>query len=245
MSKRIFILALFITAAVLVIITGLTGCNQNKAATSSHVIKPDTVIAMPDKKIITAIQDAEKLLQDGDLVTRSDDDFESLTLQNFSTNDRSYSHSGIAFKEDSGFVIYHSMTGAENPSGICRRDPVDSFVNPVKKTGFGIFRYQLTAKEKEKLHAIVQGNHQASIPFDLTFNMNSNDSLYCSEMIYKGLKKATNGRVILPTTELTNFRPKIMGFKYNRAFLKKFEYISIDNLYINPFCKEIIRVKYR
>jgi len=223
----------------------LTGCDQHKAAAAKPAVKKEAADPVINDSIRTEIKDAKKMLQDGDLVTRSDDDFESLTLQNFSNTDRSYSHSGIAFKEDSSIVIYHAMTGAENPAGTCRRDPFDSFVNPGKKTGFGIFRYQLAGKEKEKLHAILKQNHLAKTPFDLTFNINSDDSLYCSEMIYKGLKKATNGRIVLPTTVLTNFHPKIMGYKYNRTFLKKFEYISLDNLYLNPFCKEVVRVKYR
>jgi hypothetical protein len=208
-------------------------------------MQKDTSIPVIGKQVWTEIAAAEKMLQDGDLVTRSDDDFESITLQNFSNTDRTYSHSGIAFKEDSGFVVYHAMTGVENPSGTCRRDLIDSFVSPLKKTGFGIFRYDLSATEKEKLHTILKHNHQVAIPFDHTFNINSDDSLYCSEMIYKGLKTATNKRIVLPVTLLKNFRPKIMGYKYNQGFLKKFEYISIDNLYLNPFCKEVIRVKYR
>jgi uncharacterized protein YycO len=224
----------------------LTSCDEHSSsAAAKPAVQKDTNSAVISKQVWKDVAAAEKMLQDGDLVTRSDDDFESITLQNFSNTDRTYSHSGIAFKEDSGFVVYHSMTGAENPSGSCRKDPIDSFVNPVKKTGFGIFRYALSAHEKEQLHAIVKHNHQVGIPFDVTFNINSDDSLYCSEMIYKGLKAATNNRIVLPVTLLKNFRPKIMGYKYNQAFLKKFEYISIDNLYLNSFCKEVIRVKYR
>jgi hypothetical protein len=136
------------------------------------------------------------------------------------------------------------MTGAENPSGKCRKDPFDSFVNPARKTGFGIFRYSISDKERETFHSIVKQNQIDSIPFDLTFNINSNDSLYCSEMIYKALKKCTHNRVVLPTSMLYNFRPKIFGYQYRQVLLKKFEYISIDNLYLNTFCKEIKRVLY-
>lgn len=221
-----------------------TGCQQ-KAGDVKPIAKDADSITGTNEQAWRAAKQAEIILQNGDLVMRSDDDLESLTLQNFSNKDRTYSHSGIAFKEDGGFVIYHCMTGAENPSGSCRRDPVDSFIDPAKKTGFGIFRYQLSSQETEKLHAIAISNHETKIPFDISFNINSNDSLYCSEMIYKALKTATGSRVVLPTSILTNFRPKIMGYRYNKTFLKKFEYISLDNLYLNAFCKEITRVKYR
>lgn len=202
-----------------------------------------------NKKIIdattkTAIHVAKSQLQDGDLVMRSDNDFESLTLQNFSDSDRTYSHSGIAFKEEDGFVVYHCMTGSENPSGLCRKDPIDSFINPVRKTGFGIFRYQLSDEEKKKFHTLMKENVSNKVPFDLIFSLRTDDSLYCSEMIYKALKTCTNDRIILPTSSLTNFRPKIFGYKYKNVFLKKYEYVSLDNLYLNPYCKEITRVTY-
>ena len=198
-----------------------------------------------DKKIaLAAIIHAKKLLRDGMLVTRSDDDFESLTLQNFSTKERVYSHSGIVLKEDIGYVVYHCMTGIENPDGIMRRQPFDSFVTPLQKTGFGIFQYQLSNVEINHFRQLVQRDFIAKTPFDNSFNLLTDDSLYCTEMIYKNLKTATNRRVILPTSILHNFKPKIIGYKFSKAFYKKFEYIGMDDLYINSFCKEILRVKY-
>ena len=244
-SRRAYIFyRLVFTGVCCIVLAGTYSCKQNKAAAT---VDNKTVPAAADTinaKALLAISRAEKLLKDGALVTRSDNDFESLTLQNFSKRDQSYSHSGIAFKEDGIYVVYHAMTGKENPDGACRRDPFDSFVNPSMKTGFGIFQYQLSDTEKERLHSIMKKNHASKIPFDVTFNLKSNDSLYCSEMIYKGLKTATDGRVVLPSSYINNFRPKIMGYKYNHAFFKTFEYIGIDDLYMNPFCKEIIRVKY-
>ena len=198
-----------------------------------------------DKKIaLAAIIHAKKLLRDGMLVTRSDDDFESLTLQNFSTKERVYSHSGIVLKEDSGYVVYHCMAGIENPDGVMRRQSFDSFVTPSQKTGFGIFQYQLSNVEINHFRQLVQRDFIAKTPFDNSFNLLTDDSLYCSEMIYKNLKTATNGRVILPTSILHNFKPKIIGYKFSKAFYKNYEYIGMDDLYINSFCKEILRVKY-
>jgi len=190
------------------------------------------------------IDSVKNLLQDGDLVTRSDNDFESRVLQNFSPNDKTFSHSGLAFKEEEGGVVYHAMTGIENPTGSCRRDPLDSFANPAQKSGLGLFRYKLQQEEVKNLHQYMKEKHKQRVPFDITFNLHSDDSLYCSEMIWKGLQNCTKRRVVLPTQLLYNFRPKIMGYKYNQVLLKKFEYISIDNLYINPFCTEIKRVDY-
>lgn len=191
------------------------------------------------------IAHAKTLLKDGQLITRSSNDFESMIFQNFSRRERAYSHSGIVFKEDSIFVVYHCVEGDENPSGICKREPFDSFINPLQKTGLGIFQYLLSGMETKKLHSILKKDYDSKIPFDISFNLQTNDSLYCSEMIYKALKQATNNRIILPSSYIENFRPKIMGYKNNHLFFKRFEFIGIDDLYLNPFCKEIIRIKYQ
>ncbi len=219
----------------------LFSCNENTSANAASSNNKNTL----DAATAALIKNGRDQLQDGDLVMRSDNDFESLTLQNFSDSDRTYSHAGIAYREDGQFVVYHSMTGSENPSGLVRKDPFDSFVSPARKTGFGIFRYQFSDMEKDKFHAVLQENISKKIPFDVTFSLRTDDSLYCSEMIYKGLKISTNERIILPTTTLRNFQPKILGYKYKNVFLKKYEYVSLDNLYLNPFCKEIIRITYQ
>lgn len=219
----------------------LQSCKENTERVNPKI--SDSSSVKTNVQSLLNIKEASLLLKDGDLVTRSDDDFESLALQNFSQKERTYSHSGIAFKEDSVFVIFHCMAGIENPNGACRKEPFDSFVNPVKKTGFGIFQYQLSTTETKRLHLVLQQNYQSKKPFDISFNLKTDDSLYCSEMIAKGLQQATKGRVKIPTSFLHNFKPKIMGYQ-TRSFFKTFEYIGIDNLYINPFCKEIIRVKF-
>lgn len=223
------------------------GCTDNASTPGSAdkgINRPANGAAMQHAKALSAIDSSKALLMDGDLLTRSDDDFESRTLQNFSKRDQSFSHSGIVFKEDSGWMVYHSMTGVENPGGNCRKDPYDSFVNPSMKTGFGLFRYALTDIERKAFHQVLQRNHAAAIPFDISFDLSTNDSMYCSEMIYKALKEATKNRVILPVSVLNNYRPKILGYTPKKAFYKKLEYIGIDDLYLNPFCKEILRVKY-
>lgn len=191
-----------------------------------------------------AIDTLRQLLKPGDLILRSDDDYESLTLINFSKREKVFSHAGLVFKEGSQWVVYHSITGKENPAGSIRKDPFDSFVNPVQKTGAGLFRFNLNGQEPDLLHKQVQLNFNAHIPFDIFFNLKTDDSLYCSEMIAKSLQKITKGRIQIPQSFLMDFKPKLFGYKYNQAYFKKFAYIGLDDLYLNPFCREIRRIHY-
>lgn len=217
----------------------LLSCNYKK--TNKLLVTKSTV----DAANILLVKKAIPLIHNGDLITRSDDDFESLSLQNFSTRDRTYSHSGMAFLEGGSFYVYHSMAGTENPDGHLRRESFDSFVNPIKKTGYGIFRYQLSLNEIEDLHALYRKYYEGKMPFDKSFNLISDDSMYCSEIINKSLKKVTNNRIILPVSVLTNFKPKLPGLLGKNIHIKRFEYIGLDDLYMNTFCKAILQTHYQ
>lgn len=194
---------------------------------------------------LSLIKSAVHLVRDGDLVTRSDDDFESLSLQNFSKRDRRFSHSGIVFKEDNNYYVYNAVAGPENLSGSIKKDLIDSFVNPLKKTGFAIFRYHLSTDEINDLHALYRNYFTEKLPFDNSFNLSTDDSMYCSEIIYKSLKKITKNRLTLPTSTLTNFKPKMPGLQRKNIVIKNFEYVGLDDLYINPFCTEIVSVLFK
>jgi hypothetical protein len=223
----------------------LISCNADNSSTARPAAKKiEDSTARNYEKAFAAVKAVEGLLQDGDLIMRSDDDIESLALQNFSNTDRTYSHSGLVFKEDGNYVVYNSMAGDENPGNALLRQPFDSFVNPLKKTGMGVFRFQLAAGEATKLHNTVKQFYADKVPFDTLFDIKNDKALYCSEMIYKALKKATGNRIALSTTMLENFTPKYFGKKFQKKYFKQFEYISLDNLYLNPFCKEITRIKY-
>ncbi len=243
-SFKVRFLCRFVPACCIIITILIISCNQKKQTSAQKKDAAGAEIKTVNNRSLESIAKAKKVLTDGMLITRSDDDFESLTLQNFSQRERSFSHSGIVFKEDTGFVVYHSMAGTENPNGACRRDPFDSFVNPVQKTGFGVFKYDLSATEIGRFHHQMKQHFASKMPFDISFDLKTDDSLYCSEMIYKDLRKITGGRIQLHVSVINDFHPKIMGYKYNSKFYKRFEFIGIDDLYLNPFCREIMRIKY-
>ncbi len=224
-----------------ILLAAIYSCNAGGSKAAYSLASTDSI-----QIIKTAnIEQGRSLLHHGDLVTRSDDDFESLSLQNFSKKDRTYSHSGMAFKEDNNWFIYHCIAGPENAGSHIKREPFDSFINPVKKTGFGIYRYQLSSTEIIKLHMVYKNYFDEKLPFDKSFNLQSDDSMYCSEIIFKSLRKVTNNRVILPTSFITNFKPKATGMRFKNAFFKRFDYIGIDDLYINSFCTKIFSAQFK
>lgn len=195
------------------------------------------------KEALDSIEAAKKWIQNGDLICRTGFDFVSQSIQSFNTTDKTYSHSGLAFYEDGKIVVYHSIGGEdENPSENFKKEPFDSFVNPKRKVGFGIFRYKLTATELDCVTVQFKDLEKRHVKFDKYFNLQDDDKQYCSEAIAKTLKKCTNNRIVIPITIKEKLKIKNKGYEHLKD--KRFEYIAVDNLYLNPFCDSIKKVKY-
>lgn len=195
------------------------------------------------KQALDSIEMAKTIIQHGDLICRTGFDFVSQSLQSFNTVDKTYSHSGLAFIENGKIMVYHAIGGVdENPSESFKKEPLDSFVNPKRKVGFGIYRYKIPPTEINCLYQQFKHLEQQQIKFDKYFNLKDDEKQYCSEAIAKALKKCTNNTVIIPTTIKENFKVKNKGYEHLKG--KRFEYIALDNLYLNPYCTLIKQIKY-
>ncbi len=189
-----------------------------------------------------SLKHAAQLIKDGDLVCRAGSDILSFSIANFSVKDKEYSHSGLAFHENGQVYVYHVYLGKENPSGFAMREPLDSFCNPRNEKGYGIFRYDITEEERKKLHEAMQDHYKNKLAFDKLFDLNTEKEQYCAEMIQKSLRKVTNDRCVIPVTSIRN--KKIRDPSMKEVYVKQFDYIAVDNLYLNPFTSIIQRVKF-
>jgi hypothetical protein len=188
------------------------------------------------------IKQAKATIKDGDLIERAGLDAISAALINFNKQDKTFSHSGIAFIENGDVYVYHSYFGKENPTGEFMREPMDSFCSPKRNKAVGIFRYGFNAAESIKFSLAIKGYFEQKIKFDTAFDLKDDKAMYCSEIIYKSLMTATNNRIVLPTTIVKDFFYK--GPHLNNSKKKIFEYVALDNLYLNNNCKEVKRFSF-
>jgi hypothetical protein len=207
------------------------------AACKSSPNPIEVSIDLPDSS------EAIQYLKNGDLVVRSDEDIVGLSLRNMNDSDKSYSHSGLAFYEDSGWYVYNMMAGEENPSMEMRRDTLSFFIDRKRKSGYGIYRYKLNALAIDSLHELVKTQYTAKLKFDSSFNLREDETMYCSEMIGKDLKAISGSAIIIPTTRKTNFSFKAKDG--GRQPKRDVEYIAIDNLYLNAWCKLVFKKRYQ
>ncbi|MEO6289942.1 MAG: YiiX/YebB-like N1pC/P60 family cysteine hydrolase [Ginsengibacter sp.] len=205
-----------------------SACNNKHTNDIIHISINDSLQA--EKVAGEAFYIIEKVkenVKQGDLILRTGRDFTSDAMRRLSVNDKTYSHCGIASFENDSLFVYHAIGGEWNPDQKLRRDPFEFFCNPYENRGIGIFRYSFNNEEQEKLLQIVQTLYRRGICFDMKFDLNSDDRMYCSEFVYKSIEMAANYKINLPLTTLNSIK-----------------FVAVDNLFMNPYCTAIKRVVY-
>ena len=222
-------------------------CSDNGDRTSAKEPAPLPDSLLTERwKVINAVKDS---IREGDLILRCGNDFISESLSDFSQMEKLYSHSGVAIMDNGTMYIYSNMAGDINPDEIMRRDVVDSFITPVHNIAIGIYRYDVITPELEKLKNIIRTHYINKLQFDMNFDLATDDKMYCAEMIAKSVERATGKRIVFSKSLIT---PGLKE-KYLKKLLEKKiipsakvadqrEYLALDNLYLNPHCREITKI---
>jgi len=170
----------------------------------------------------------ESTLQSGDIILRDSKGFFSQTFKSFSLVDKCYSHSGVIVRDsiNNKLYVYHCVGGEENKTNKMKKDPIHVFCTPQSNYAFGIYRFNLPPAQMKGFIAQVKEYYKQKMEFDLKMKLETDNELYCTEMIYKSLKKAT-GEDFIPLTQ---------------AFGAT--YIALDNLYLNPITKQVYKKNY-
>ncbi len=164
-----------------------TACRNNANVQSASM--SDSVLAVN----FQLIDSVKPLLESGDLIFRNGNDDVSRAARSMNRKDTSFSHCGFVYRENDSFFVYHAIGGIYNPSQKLKRELLDSFCNPKENDAIGIYRYNLSIKEEDKLDTIVKRYFNAGLRFDMYFNFLSDDVMYCSEFVFKSLNQSTNG----------------------------------------------------
>jgi hypothetical protein len=175
-----------------------------------------------------AIDSVIHLLRDGDLALRTGADATSVMLRQMNLTNKTYSHCGIVMIENGYPFVYHSIGGEDNPDSRLRRDSATVFFSPVSNERLGAARLDISNGQVDKLRLITERYWKAGIPFDLDFDLVSDDKLYCAEFVYKAVQEATGNK----------------GYFHITHLLKR-TYVGVDNLYEAPHARIICDVRYK
>ena len=206
-----------------------TGCNHASSYNQLKLTHVDSaVIALKNERAFAAIERIKPLIVQGDMILRTGNDFTSESLRQLSFTDKTYSHCGIASIENDSIFVYHALGGEWNPDERLRKDPLELFCNPLENRGFGVYRFTFDALQTKSLDSIVRAWYKKGVMFDMKFDLATNDRLYCAEFVSKAIGAASNGKINFATSRINNF-----------------EFVAVDNLFLNKYCAEKNRTKYQ
>lgn len=174
------------------------------------------------------IDSVKYFIKSGDLITRTGNDFTSESLRSLNQRDRTYSHCGIASIEHDSVFVYHALGGDFNPDQKIRRDPIELFAEPATNKGIGIFRFLVPDSNRLQYAAQARNLFKKGIMFDMDFDLATDDRMYCAEYVYKVLVKASRNTL-----------------SFNHSYIKGFEFIGVDDIFLNPLCRMQARLVYK
>lgn len=211
------------------IVVLLLSCNRREPLRPLVITAQDSAEnLLRIKRAFVKIQQAKKDIRSGDLVTRTGNDFTSESLRKLNRRNKTYSHCGIASIENDSLFVYHALGGEWNPDAKLRRDRWEVFAEPFSNKGVGHFRYAIDDNTIAMLMRLVQRHHREGLPFDMQFDLATDDRMYCAEFISKTFSLASDNRL-----------------QFGRSHINNFEFIGVDDLFLQENCRKIAGITYK
>lgn len=179
-------------------------------------------------KSVAIIDSCETLIIEGDIMLRSGNDFISTALAELNVRDKTYSHCGIVLKGANGeLLVAHSIGGEDNPDQQLIIEPIKSWLNPDNIDGFGVVRYDMDSEQVSNLKLIIAEQYAQPVRFDMDFDLETDDRLYCSEFVSKALLHVLKDSLVYHIDTL-----------YSKPI------IGVDNLFLNSKARFICKVRF-
>jgi hypothetical protein len=142
--------------------------------------------------ILHYIQEDEILssLDDGDIICRLGDRVWSEFFKELSPKDKRFSHLGIVRIRDNNITVINAEGLAVEGKDYVNEVPLKDFISIAQRIGI----YRLRTVEGHKISDTAL--EYKGLPFDWKFDMEEDNSLYCSELLYVILKKLDSNIVL-------------------------------------------------
>lgn len=130
----------------------------------------------------------EKNLHSGDLIFRNGRGVISNVFRLANQKQAIYSHAGILHQQNGEWYVIHIIDGDKKSSQL-RLEPLASFCAQTECSSFGIYRTSLNAQKIDQ--SAVQA-FSSVMSFDQQFDLSTDNQMYCTEFVYKTLKKSSD-----------------------------------------------------
>lgn len=221
MRSLLAILFMLVTCGMMLVWAGKMYMKQQH---KQLVLKKTTVAPLIQYSIDTAIA----YLRTGDVVLRKGIGTFSNLLAEVNLRDKSYSHCGIAVVENGYPFIYHAIGGEDERRPCIRRDSASRFFSPRTCIGGAIARYSFADSVLGGIKNTIRWYRSRKPVFDTRFSLQTEDSLYCSEFVYRVIAAATADTGYIPISSIPKGR-----------------FVGTDDLFLNPHASIVWRVNYK
>lgn len=157
-------------------------------------------------------------LKDGDIILRRGYGVDSTISTNFSQGEKRYSHVGFISQTDKGTFVIHVVEDKEKSLNGLYIESLGDFLDKVSI--WAIYRYNFSQKNSKKLMNYIDDLKKKNITFDIEFNLDDDEKMYCSEFIYKVINRTTEKELI----------------KAGKVFMGK-KFVTISDVYENTNSK--------
>lgn len=174
------------------------------------------------------VDSAVHQLKTGDIVLRTGADITSYMFSQMNQRNKVYSHCGIVIVENGYPFVYHSIGGEDNPNQRLKRDSASFWFSPANNLGIGVARFDTDTPQLTAITSTVRQFYREHRMFDMSFDLASDDRLYCAEFAYKALNQALkDSNFIKPV--------KVFGHRF----------VGVDDIFMNGHTRLIWQVRYK
>lgn len=139
-------------------------------------------------------------LKNGTLVCRLGNGYFSNYFRKYASKEKKFSHIGIISKENNELYVYHSEASELTGVGFVKKEKIKTFLRDIKV--FEFFEFNYNDSIKGEIISKINGYYLNKTPFDLNFDSENDNELYCTELIATSINKALNKKEIIPSLKL-------------------------------------------
>lgn len=158
-------------------------------------------------------------LKNGDLILRCGRSTESFAVYTADKN-ADFTHIGIVVFENN---IPHIIHAVPHKKKLLKKETIKEFLKPKNASKFAIYRSNFSANTLQKVTSEIKKFYNNKIIFDNNYNLDTDNAMYCTELIVKAYKNV-NIQLNIQTKELNYLMGKhqiIFPSEFTKSPFKK------------------------
>jgi len=141
------------------------------------------------------IEEARLAARPGDVLFKSGGGMWGVLAANFSTRDRTYGHVGVVAETAEGVVVViHAGGDPASRQGRVMASPFDEFLGASSRAA--LYRPRLDGARTGLLLAYAGAAAERKTPFDTGFSLDTEEALYCTELVWRALSAASGADAV-------------------------------------------------